>query len=89
MFVILLMFAVFFVAALWYKRGAHAIAAIPVAALIAPALVAFLSLVYPADPKDKMWAMIAIPVSYAYALVASCFGCGLVALLRKAKKRDA
>jgi hypothetical protein len=83
------MVVVFSVAALQYKRRVHALIAITTAALIAPAVVAFMSFVYPADPKDQMWATIAIPVSYIYALVASAVGCGIVALTRRGEKRDA
>jgi hypothetical protein len=88
-FVAVLMVVVFVVAALQYKRHVHALIAITTSALVAPAVVAFMSFVYPADPKDQMWAMIAIPVSYVYALVASAIGCGVVALTRRSEKRDA
>ena len=89
MFAAALMVAVFTVAAVTYKRRVHALLAISTAALLAPSVVAFMCFVYPADPKDEMWAMIAIPVSYAYALVAAALGCGVVALGRRGERRDA
>jgi len=43
-------------------------------------LVAFTSFVYPADPEARMWAEIAIPVSYLWGMTAAGLGYGVAAL---------
>ncbi|MEO7066525.1 MAG: hypothetical protein ABI114_06425 [Rhodanobacter sp.] len=70
------------------KRGHGVFASIALGALVFPIVVAFTSLIYPADLEGKMWAMITIPVSYFWGIVAAGFGCVLVFLLQKVK-RDA
>ena len=56
---------------------------IPTSAAVTPLAVAFESFVYPADPEWKMWAAVAIPVSFVYALVAAGLGYGVGALVNK------
>jgi hypothetical protein len=46
---------------------------------------AFITYVYPAKPEARMWAVIAIPVSYIWGLVAAGFGYALVSLARRGK----
>ena len=66
-------------------RRVRAWAAILGAALIVPAVVAFITYVYPANPEARMWAMIAIPVSYIWGLVAAGLGYALVSFARRGK----
>ncbi|MHB0805397.1 hypothetical protein [Stutzerimonas nitrititolerans] len=56
-----------------YLRGRRA-------GLVLPVLVAFTSFVYPADPEARMWAAIAIPVSYLWGMTAAGVGYGVAAL---------
>lgn len=75
-----------FVAAGYMRwRGVRAWAAIFGAALIVPAVMAFITYVYPANPEARMWAMIAIPVSYIWGLVTAGLGYALVSLARRGK----
>ncbi|MEO9079621.1 MAG: hypothetical protein ABI268_09950 [Rhodanobacter sp.] len=70
------------------KRGHGVFASIALGALVFPIVVAFTSLIYPADLEGQMWAMITIPVSYFWGIVTAGLGCALVLLIQRAK-RDA
>lgn len=65
------------------KRRVGALKAIFSGGLVCPLVVAFTTFIYPADPEAQMWAMIAIPVSYAWGLAAAGVGYGLVALAQR------
>lgn len=65
------------------KRGKGVAVSTALGALVAPVVVAFTSLVYPAEHEAQMWATIAIPVSYFWGLLAAGSGCGLVFLVRR------
>lgn len=67
------------------KRRNGVFVSIALGALVVPIAVAFTSLIYPAEPEAQMWAMIAIPVSYFWGIVAAGCGCGFVFLLQRAK----
>lgn len=57
--------------------------AVPAAALVFPAVYAFAAFVYPADAEMRMWAMIAVPVSFVWGLVASGVGYGVTAAVQR------
>ena len=79
------LFGALLAAAYLRKKNKRAFPSIALAGLILPAIVAFVAFIYPADPKDQMWAMIAIPVSYAWGLVAAAIGFGFMALANRSK----
>ena len=78
--IVAVLLASFVAAGYMRRRRVRALAAIFAAGLIVPAAVAFTSFIYPADPEARMWAMIAMPVSYVWGLVAAGLGYGLVSL---------
>lgn len=81
MSLVALLLTTFVVAGYLRKRRARALSAMCAAALVCPTWVAFTSLVYPPAPEARMWAMISIPVSYAWGLGAAGLGYGLMALV--------
>ena len=70
-------------AAFMRHRRIRAFPAVAGAALVFPLVYAFGAFVYPADPEMRMWAMIAVPVSFVWGLVSSGIGYGLMALVQK------
>jgi hypothetical protein len=88
MWLIACVLGAFFGALALRKRGRGVFASIALGAVVVPVVVAFVSFVYPAEPKTQMWAMIAIPVSYFWGLVAAGLGCGFAVLLQRGQ-RDA
>ena len=80
---LLTLVVVFGIAACLRSRNVRWYLGIPASAAITPLAVAFESFVYPADPESKMWASIAIPVSYTYALVAASIGYGVTTLVKR------
>ena len=74
---------VFGIAAYLRSRNVKWYLGIPLSATITPLAVAFESFIYPADPESRMWAAIAIPVSYTYALVAAAIGYGVTTLVKR------
>lgn len=67
-------------------RRVKALIAIASAGLVLPTLVAFTSFIYPADPEARMWAAIAVPVSYLWGLAAAGVGYGVAALALRGKR---
>ncbi len=66
-----------------YLRGCRVKALVTITGAglsVLPVLVAFTSFVYPADPEARMWAAIAIPVSYLWGMTAAGLGYGVAAL---------
>ncbi|MBA1183777.1 hypothetical protein [Stutzerimonas nitrititolerans] len=74
--------ATLFLAGYLRGRRVKALLAITGAGLFLPALVAFTSFVYPADPEARMWAAIAVPVSYLWGLTAAGVGYGAAVLVQ-------
>ncbi|MBT1118655.1 hypothetical protein ACYCFL_05000 [Stutzerimonas nitrititolerans] len=72
--------ATLFLAGYLRGRRVKALPAIAGAGLVLPVLVAFTSFVYPAGPEARMWAEIAIPVSYLWGMTAAGLGYGVAAL---------
>lgn len=62
-------------------RRVKALVAIAGAGLVLPVLVAFTSFIYPADPEARMWAAIAVPVSYLWGLATAGVSYGVAALV--------
>lgn len=72
--------ATLFLAGYLRGRRVKALVAITGVGLVLPGLVAFTSFVYPTDPEARMWAAIAVPVSYLWGLTAAGLGYGVAAL---------
>lgn len=80
--------ASFLVAGFMRWRRIRALPSIFGAALVVPAAVAFSIYVYPGGAEGRMWAMIAIPVSYAWGLVAAGVGYAAASLMRRGKEGE-
>ncbi|WP_313314300.1 hypothetical protein [Stutzerimonas nitrititolerans] len=78
--------ATLFLAGYLRGRRVKALVAITGAGLVLPVLVAFTSFVYPTDPEARMWAAIAIPVSYLWGMTAAGLGYGVAALALIARR---
>jgi len=74
--------ATLFLAGYLRGRRVNALVTITGAGLVLPVLVAFTSFVYPADPEARMWAAIAVPVSYLWGLTAAGVGYGAAVLVQ-------
>jgi len=75
--------ATLFLAGYLRGRRVKALMAIAGAGLsVLPVLVAFTSFIYPADPEARMWATIAVPVSYLWGLTAAGVGYGAAVLVQ-------
>lgn len=83
MIYVALLLVTFAVAGCLRKRRVGALKAVFAGGLVCPVLVAFMTFIYPADPESRMWAMVAIPVSYAWGLAAAGLGYGVVALVER------